>query len=307
MESDHSFQRWQEERLARVEACLQSLVDEVCCEFDAGASSSLRPLYDAMAYSLLDGGKRIRPLLVYATFEACGGRLSSQSLDRIAAAVECIHCYSLIHDDLPAMDDDDLRRGRPSCHIAFGEAQAILAGDALQSLAVECLTDLQGTSAAQGLALIRTLVAAAGPRGMVGGQAIDLASVNQSLDETSLSSMHRLKTGALIRAAARMGAIAAAADEQQLAHIDQYADAIGLGFQVQDDILDVTGDTAVIGKQAGADAALNKPTFPALMGLEASKELNRTLHMKAMQAARFFQHQSLRLEQIADYLTARQF
>ena len=307
MGSDISFQRWQAERLARIEACLQAQLDNVACEFDAQANSSLRSLYDTMAYSLLDGGKRIRPLLVYAAFEACDGQLSSESLDRIAASVECIHCYSLIHDDLPAMDDDDLRRGRPSCHIAYGEAQAILAGDALQSLAVELLTDLAGTTSGQRISLIKSLVAAAGPRGMVGGQAIDLASVSQSLDETALRAMHRLKTGALIRAAARMGAIAAAASEQQLAQIDRYADAIGLGFQVQDDILDVTGDTAVLGKQAGADAALNKPTFPALMGLEASKDLNQKLHQKAMQAARFFQAHSLRLEQIADYLTARQF
>lgn len=307
MDSDLSFHRWQTARLSRVEACLQAQLKTFACEFDEHAAGALQPLYDTIAYSLLDGGKRIRPLLVYAAFEACDGQLSSESQDRIAAAVECIHCYSLIHDDLPAMDDDDLRRGRPSCHIVFGEAQAILAGDALQSLAVELLTELGGTSAGQRLALIKALVAAAGPRGMVGGQAIDLGSVNQTLDETTLRSMHRLKTGALIRAAARMGALAAAANEQQLSQIDHYADAIGLGFQVQDDILDVTGDTAIIGKKAGADAALNKPTFPALIGLEAAKQLNTTLHQDAMRAARFFQPQSLRLEQIADYLTARQF
>lgn len=307
MGSELSFTAWQSSRLARVEASLESLLSNVHCEFDEQASSGLAPLYHTIAYSLLDGGKRIRPLLVYAAFEACGGKLSSQSLDRIAAAVECIHCYSLIHDDLPAMDDDDLRRGRPSSHIAFGEAQAILAGDALQSIAVECLTELGGTSAAQRLDLIKTLFAAAGPRGMVGGQAIDLASVNQSLNETALRGMHRLKTGALIRAAARMGAIAASATDAQLRQIDLYADAIGLGFQVQDDILDVTGDTAIIGKQAGADAALNKPTFPALIGLQQAMQLNKELHEQAMQAAHFFSDQSQRLQQIADYLTVRQF
>lgn len=226
-------------------------------------------LTDAMRYSLLGGGKRVRPLLVIAAAQACSSEEDTSKKAIIwpaAVAVECIHTYSLIHDDLPAMDNDALRRGQPTCHIAFDEATAILAGDALQCLAFEVLSQNAET-----LPMVAPLAKAAGARGMVVGQAIDLASVDKALTLSQLSHMHKHKTGALIEVSVHLGAIAAGANPLQVAALQRYAAAIGLAFQIQDDILDVTASTQVLGKQQGADAANNKPTYVSLLGLEEAK------------------------------------
>ena len=227
-------------------------------------------LAQAMAYAALGGGKRMRPLLVYATGTALGA--DESVLDAPAAAIELIHAYSLVHDDLPAMDDDRLRRGRPTVHVAFDEASAILAGDGLLTLAFELLADAP-TAPTTALAMVRTLAKAAGMQGMVAGQAIDLASVGTALDADALRRMHGAKTGALIRAAVALGALAADADAAARAALDDFADALGLAFQIRDDILDVEGDPALTGKTAGKDAASGKPTYPAILGLDASRAL----------------------------------
>jgi farnesyl diphosphate synthase len=234
------------------------------------AEQSPAELHQAMRYAVLGGGKRLRPLLVYATAHAFGE--SSQSLDAAACAVELIHAYSLVHDDLPAMDDDALRRGRPTCHIVYGEAMAILAGDALQALAFEILAEQASRSrdAAVGIAMLRALGRACGAEGMAGGQALDLSAVGGSLTLAELEHMHTCKTGALIRASVQLGALAALADNDALNALDRYAHAVGLAFQVRDDILDVEGESAVIGKTSGKDAAADKPTFPSIIGLDAS-------------------------------------
>ena len=226
----------------------------------------------AMRYAVLGGGKRLRPVLVYTTGTACGA--DPQRLDSAAAAVEIIHAYSLVHDDLPAMDDDALRRGRPTCHVAFGEAMAILAGDALQALAFEVLAGdaLLAAEPALHVAMLRTLAAACGAHGMAGGQAFDLAAVGQRLTPAELERMHVYKTGALIRASVRLGALAAGcSDAQRLAALERYGHCIGLAFQIRDDILDVEGDSATIGKTAGKDVAADKPTYPAILGMEGTK------------------------------------
>jgi geranylgeranyl pyrophosphate synthase len=229
-------------------------------------------LHGAMRYAVLGGGKRLRPLLVYAAGHALGR--DDAILDAPACAVEIIHAYSLVHDDLPAMDDDDLRRGRPTCHIVYGEAMAILAGDALQALAFEMLaTPREAGDAGARIAMLRTLGAACGAEGMAGGQAFDLSAVGHKLTLDELERMHAYKTGALIRASVRLGALAAGCtDDALLARLDRYGHAVGLAFQVRDDILDVEGESAVIGKTAGKDAAADKPTFPSIIGLEASRQ-----------------------------------
>ena len=232
-------------------------------------------LHAAMRYAVLGGGKRMRPLLVYATGTALGA--SEESLDEAAAAVELIHAYSLVHDDLPAMDDDTLRRGKPTVHIAYDEATAILAGDALQALAFERLAQAPCNAEAR-VAMLHELAVASGARGgMAGGQALDLAAVGTTMHAQELRAMHAAKTGALIRASVRLGAIAAGADAATREALDDYADALGLAFQVRDDILDVEGDTAVIGKTAGKDAANDKPTYPAILGMTASQALLQDL------------------------------
>ncbi len=245
------------------------------------AEQSPAPLHGAMRYAVLGGGKRLRPLLVYAAGQALGE--SGPSLDAAACAVELIHAYSLVHDDLPAMDDDALRRGRPTCHIVFGEAMAILAGDALQALAFEILCEDAG-NAAVGMEKQRVLGRACGAEGMAGGQALDLAAVGRTLTLAELEHMHACKTGALIRASVRLGALTAAADTAALDMLDRYAAALGLAFQVRDDILDVEGDAAVIGKTAGKDAAADKPTFPSIIGLDASRDRLRELTEMALAA-----------------------
>ena len=229
-------------------------------------------LGEAMRHAVLLGGKRMRPLLVYAAGTAFGA--DESALDAPAAAIELVHAYSLVHDDLPAMDDDALRRGQPTVHVAFDEATAILAGDALQSLAFTVLADAPGCDAQARVAMLRELALAAGAGGMCGGQALDLAATGSSASTAieALERLHALKTGALIRAAVRMGAMAAGAGDADRARLDAYADALGLAFQVRDDLLDVEGESATLGKTAGKDQAQDKATFPALIGLEASRE-----------------------------------
>ncbi|VAW77878.1 (2E,6E)-farnesyl diphosphate synthase [hydrothermal vent metagenome] len=263
-------------------------------------------LHEAMRYAVLDGGKRIRPVLVYAAGHALGADL--QRLDVAACAVECIHAYSLIHDDLPAMDDDDLRRGKPSCHKAFGEAEAILAGDALQTQAFYLLAhaDMSNMPAQRRLEMIERLALASGSRGMVGGQAIDLAAVGKTLDIAQLEDMHIHKTGMLIRSAVLLGALCAEQVDETTQHaLDHYGKAIGLAFQVQDDILDITGNTEQLGKQAGADQARDKPTYPALLGLAGAKERAQDLHQTALGALAGLDERADPLRWISGYIVER--
>lgn len=258
----------------------------------------------AMRYSVFNGGKRMRPILVYAAGQALQAPLTA--CDTAAVAVELIHTYSLIHDDLPAMDDDDLRRGKPTCHIQFDEATAILAGDALQTAAFEVLLGSESlVTPAQQLALLKELAQASGGQGMVAGQMIDLASVGKQLDLAALENMHRHKTGALIIASVRMGAIAAQASDVQLKALTAYAAAIGLAFQVQDDILDIESDTETLGKQQGADQLLNKPTYPALLGLAEAKQKAQDLVSTALSALEHFGAEADLLRALARYTIQR--
>ncbi|EPC00910.1 farnesyl-diphosphate synthase [Litchfieldella anticariensis FP35 = DSM 16096] len=278
---------------ARVDTCLERL-------FNARLPASSR-LEAAMRHGVLGGGKRLRPVLVYAAGRALGA--PAEALDAPAAAVELIHAYSLVHDDLPAMDDDDLRRGQPTVHKAFDEATAILAGDALQTLAFEVLAVAEHPRLP---ALIRTLTMASGRDGMAAGQALDLSSVGNHPDVESLATMHRHKTGALIRAAVRLGALVAVAEsDPRLGALDDYAAAIGLAFQIQDDILDVTGDAATLGKASGADAARNKPTYPALLGLDGARAKARALLDEALASLAPLGEQATPLAELARYMIER--
>ncbi|WP_194757117.1 (2E,6E)-farnesyl diphosphate synthase [Aliidiomarina indica] len=262
-------------------------------------------LQQAMQYSALLGGKRVRPFLVYATGELFD--VPVESLDAPAAAVECIHAYSLIHDDLPAMDDDTLRRGQPTCHVQFDEATAILAGDALQSFAFSLLAQpIPHISPAQQLRMVHVLAHSAGLHGMCGGQMLDIAATGRSIQTAELEQVHQLKTGALLRASVQLGALAANdVSEQVRSALDEFADAIGLAFQVQDDILDVTGDTQTLGKTQGSDQALHKSTYPALLGLAGSQALLRQLHEKALHALALIPYNTALLESFTEYLVKR--
>jgi geranylgeranyl diphosphate synthase, type II len=265
-------------------------------------------LLNAMKYSLFNGGKRVRPILVYASAEALSDikKSTTTASDHAAMAVEAIHAYSLIHDDLPAMDDDDLRRGKPTCHIAFDEATAILAGDALQAFAFNVLCEAVSVDPDIQLKMIHTLSHASGANGMVGGQSIDLAAVEQTLTINQLETMHRLKTGALISASTRLGALSTGiASESQLQALDKYANAIGLAFQVQDDILDVTSDTTTLGKQQGADAALNKPTYISLLGVDAARQKAKELHEQALDSLSGFDYRADNLRHLSSYIINR--
>jgi len=282
----------------RVDGCLETLF--------VAPLPQLERLYQAMRYSVMNGGKRVRPLLVYAACEALNG--DKASADGAACAVELIHAYSLVHDDLPAMDDDDLRRGQPTTHKAFDEACAILAGDGLQSLAYEAMAQAEHNpqDATLRLRMFAVLARAAGPAGMVGGQAIDLGSVGLKLDRDALELMHRHKTGALIEASVQLGALASGhADADNLASLSQYARAIGLAFQVQDDILDVESDTATLGKHQGADIARDKPTYPALLGMDAAKAYALELRDQALHALRPFDTAAEPLRELARYIVER--
>lgn len=266
---------WSGQQLALIE---QALSRWVACPKEAPAPAGLG---DAMRYAVLDGGKRLRPLLVMAACDAVNGNLHAAL--RSACAVELIHAYSLVHDDMPCMDNDVLRRGKPTVHIQFGQAQALLAGDALQALAFELLTpDDHSVDAATQARLCRMLAQAAGMHGMAGGQAIDLASVGLPLTAAQLHEMHRLKTGALLQASVMMGASCGAVLPAVQDALRDYGAAVGLAFQVVDDILDVTADSATLGKTAGKDAAHDKPTFVSLMGLQASKDYAQQLRARAL-------------------------
>ncbi len=263
-------------------------------------------LHQAMRYSVLGSGKRVRPVLVYATASTLN--IPLERVDGIAAAIEIIHAYSLIHDDLPSMDDDDLRRGRPTCHKQFDEATAILAGDALQALAFYILShDPAMTSdPSKRLKMIEKLALYSGSRGMAGGQALDLASVGKSINITELETMHIHKTGALIRTCIQMSALSADhISEQQFNALDSYSKKIGLSFQVQDDILDVVSDTDTLGKPQGSDAALDKPTFPAIMGLQPAREKAQELHQQALSALDCFAGEADILRSISHWFVER--
>jgi len=265
-------------------------------------------LAEAIRYSVVGGGKRIRPAMVYAAGEAMG--VSTDLLDIPACAVEMIHAYSLIHDDLPAMDDDDLRRGRPTCHKAFDEATAILAGDALQALAYEILAkdDHEELTPEHRIDMLSLLTEASGAHGMAGGQAVDLASVGKQLDLAQLEHMHQLKTGALIRASILLGGMCKqdiSKDEMEM--LSNYALCIGLSFQIQDDILDVVSDTETLGKPQGSDEAQEKPTFPAIIGLEKSRELALEQHELALKYLEPLEEKADSLRQLSAYIVERQF
>ena len=292
------LKQYQAASQARVDAALETLL--------VAPRAELERLYQAMRYSVINGGKRVRPLLAYAACETLGG--AAEQADAAACAVELIHAYSLVHDDLPAMDDDDLRRGQPTTHIAFDEAAAILAGDGLQALAFEVLADRERNplDADTRLAMLASLAHAAGPAGMVGGQAIDLGAVGRQLDQAALETMHRHKTGALIEASVRLGALASGrSDAASLAALARYARAIGLAFQVQDDILDVESDTATLGKTQGKDQAHDKPTYPALLGLAAAKAYALELRDQALAALAPFDGRADALRELARYIVAR--
>jgi farnesyl diphosphate synthase len=280
-----NFKAWSEARLAQVEQQLKHGMD----------GHSPAGLGEAMRYAVLDGGKRLRPLLVMAAAEAIGVDLEAANVSdqpaaiaalRAACAIELIHAYSLVHDDMPCMDNDVLRRGKPTVHVKYGEAQALLVGDGLQALAFEFLTPLDGSTELSVQALqVGLLARAAGYQGMAGGQAIDLASVGLPLTEAQLRQMHRLKTGALLLCSVQMGAVCAGKPGTMVMDaLSQYAQSLGLAFQVVDDILDVTSDSATLGKTVGKDAAADKPTYVSLLGLAKAQELAAQLHAESLAA-----------------------
>lgn len=262
----------------------------------------------AMEYGLLQGGKRVRPMLVYACGEITG-QPNYQALDAAAAAIECIHAYSLIHDDLPAMDDDDLRRGQATVHKAFNEATAILAGDALQALAFELLSQANlALTPEKQLRMVHELAIASGYKGMCGGQALDIDCEGKAISNVALERLHRHKTGALIRAAVRLGALCATnMSDTHIEALSRYADAIGLAFQVQDDILDITADTQTLGKTQGKDVALQKSTYPALLGLPGARLRAEQLHQDALSALADVPYPTHTLEAFAHYIVKRDF
>jgi len=287
----------------------QSEVDKALLHFLPAKTLSPERLHDALHYVVFNGGKRVRPTLVYAAGEALGAKINQ--LHAAAASVEMIHAYSLVHDDLPAMDDDDLRRGKPTCHKAYDEATAILAGDALLTLAFQVLGNIDKNieDADSRLKMIQILASASGSTGMVGGQAIDLESVGQSLTLDQLKNMHAHKTGALIRGSVLLGAYAAHEQQEQnetkIQALSDYADCIGLSFQIRDDILDIEGDTEVIGKSQGSDEAKNKPTYPALLGMDGAKQAANALHDKALALLTQFDQKADVLRELSAYIVQR--
>ena len=291
-----SFDGWMATVQAHVEEALASLLPPLDTEPSR--------LHEAMRYAVLDGGKRVRPLLVFAA----GGLFGAEPapLARAAAAVEMIHAYSLVHDDMPCMDDDALRRGKPTVHVAYDEATALLVGDALQAHAFAVLADAPAVAPAQLLAMLRVLAHGAGPAGMCGGQAIDLASVGLHLTLGQLERMHQLKTGAMLHASVLLGALAGRdLNAVERGALGAYSNAIGLAFQVVDDVLDATADSATLGKTAGKDAAANKPTYVSILGLEASKLLAEKLRRAAHDALAPFGEKALRLRELADLIVQR--
>ncbi|HEY0063298.1 MAG TPA: farnesyl diphosphate synthase [Telluria sp.] len=283
---------------------VQGHVEEALGAFLPSASTVPHKLHEAMRYTALGGGKRVRPLLVFAAGALSGA--DTAALERAAAAVEMIHVYSLVHDDMPCMDDDALRRGKPTVHVAYDEATALLVGDALQAQAFLVLAEGGTVPPARQVAMLRLLAQAGGSAGMCGGQAIDLDSVGIALTLAQLEQMHQLKTGALLRASVVLGALAGGdLGEAQLAALDGYAKAIGLAFQVVDDVLDATADSATLGKTAGKDAAANKPTYVSILGLEQSRVLAEKLRNEAHAALAQFGDKAERLRQLADLIVQR--
>ncbi|AZG13744.1 MULTISPECIES: polyprenyl synthetase family protein [Cupriavidus] len=289
------FATWMRAQGARTEAALDAALPST--------DTIPHTLHEAMRYAVLGGGKRVRPLLVHAAGEVADA--PSEACDAAACAVEMIHAYSLVHDDMPCMDDDDLRRGRPTVHKAYDEATALLVGDALQTQAFIVLAQTPALGAEARLKLVAELATASGSVGMCGGQAIDLQNVGQSMTRDALEGMHRMKTGALLRASVRMGALCGSIDAAGLAALDRYAAAVGLAFQVVDDILDVTADTATLGKTAGKDAANDKPTYVSLLGLDAARELAAQLRTDAHEALAGFGARAGRLAELADLIVLR--
>jgi geranylgeranyl pyrophosphate synthase len=290
------------DRLAAYRTRIEKVLDECLALPDCGTDR----LREAMRYSTLAGGKRLRPTLVYLTGESLGAPL--QELDAAAASVELIHVYSLVHDDLPAMDDDDLRRGRPTCHRAFDEATAILVGDALQALAFTVLANENSghQEPSTRLAMIRVLAQAVGTSGMAGGQAVDLASVGQNLAVAAIENMHRRKTGALIEGSVLLGALAAGVTGgPRLEGLRRFGAEIGLAFQIQDDILDVEGDPSLLGKTTGADAAHNKPTYPSTAGLGSARSRARQLRDDAIAALQPLGESGAALAELAHFVVSR--
>lgn len=281
----------------------QQRVEEVLSRTLPSENTLPARLHEAMRYAVLGGGKRVRALLSYAAAELAGA--SPNAADASAAAVELIHAFSLVHDDMPCMDDDDLRRGKPSCHKQYDDATALLVGDALQSQAFECLTS---TSAPQALKQVQVLAKATGSRGMCGGQSIDLQSTGKLLSREALETMHQYKTGALIRAATLLGAYSADKTETSLVNLlDQYSRNMGLAFQVVDDILDATADTQTLGKTAGKDALQEKSTYVSLLGIEEAKTLVQSLYRDSLQLLASFGTEADALRGIARFICERQF
>jgi farnesyl diphosphate synthase len=295
------FSAWLSDRVHHIETVLERLLPD--------AATVPGRLHQAMRYAVLGGGKRVRAMLAYAAGEAClqAGTVTTaqeMALDHAAAAVEIIHAYSLVHDDLPCMDDDTLRRGRPTVHVQFDEATAMLAGDALQPLAFELLAQMP-IAPALIVQAVQVLASSAGSSGMAGGQAIDCDSVGSTLSAEQLQTMHSMKTGAMLGASVLLGGIVAGASSTVRASLESYAAAVGLAFQVVDDILDVTADTATLGKTAGKDAASDKPTYVSLLGLDGSRELLEGLRAEAHAALLPLGSPAGRLAQIADFIVGR--
>jgi farnesyl diphosphate synthase len=290
------FDDWMKTVQAHVETALEGFLPP--------ASAVPCKLHEAMRYAVLGGGKRVRPLLVFAAGALFNADV--RALERGAAAVEMIHAYSLVHDDMPCMDDDELRRGKPTVHVAYDEATALLVGDALQSQAFLVLSEGATVPAARQVAMLRLLAHASGSGGMCGGQAIDLDSVGISLTLEQLERMHQLKTGALLRASVLLGALAGGdVSDEQMQALDVYSNAIGLAFQVVDDVLDATADSATLGKTAGKDAAANKPTYVSILGLEPSRALAAKLRDDAHHALAPFGEKAGRLRELADLIVQR--
>ncbi len=299
LDQKESFNLWASSLQVRMENVLDKHMPSV--------AMAPAKLHEAMRYSVLDGGKRVRALLAYAAGEFCGAKLAA--IDLPAASVELIHAFSLVHDDMPCMDDDELRRGKPSTHKKYGAAVALLVGDALQSLAFQLISqDKYLKNATQKLQMLHMLALASGSRGMAGGQAIDLESIGIPLTREELEHMHIHKTGALIRAAALLGAYSAETpQEDKLKAVDHFAKSIGLAFQVVDDILDAEADTQTLGKTAGKDARYNKSTYVTILGLSAAKQLASELHANAMAALSYYGREADYLRQLADFITHRSF
>ncbi len=292
MSNPLSFEDWIRAHGQRTELALEGLLD--------AANTNPTRLHEAMRYAAQGGGKRIRPLLVYAAGELGedSNTETQGALDAAAIAIECIHAYSLVHDDLPCMDDDDLRRGRPTVHKAFDEATALLVGDALQTRAFEILANVQCHADIR-VAMISALARASGSRGMAGGQAIDLESVGKKLDLGGLKQMHAMKTGALLACSVQMGGIAAQLKPSQMQHLANYSEALGLAFQIVDDVLDATADSQTLGKTAGKDAANDKPTYVTLMGLDYAKQAAKDLQETAVASLESFGTKARALKDLA--------